>query len=118
MKSGTSMLALTAFLLASNLYAHDEIFKGTYVRGHEVDAFQPCGSKQSFWASYSWAGQELVEFYKSRPRNPYQPIYVEFRGHILNEELDGFAISYDGMIRISEVLLVKDDIPAECNSAA
>ncbi|RLA40370.1 MAG: short-chain dehydrogenase, partial [Gammaproteobacteria bacterium] len=54
------MLALTALLLASNLYAHDQIFKGTYVRGHEVDAFQPCGSKQSFWASYSWAGQELV----------------------------------------------------------
>jgi len=118
MKSGTTMLALTALLLASNLNAHDQIFKGAYVRGHEVDAFKPCGSKHSFWASYNWVGQELVEFYKSKPRDPYQPIYVEFRGHILNEELDGFAMAYDGIIRISEVLLIKDEIPAECNSAS
>jgi putative lipoprotein len=118
MKPGTTIFALTAFLLASNLNAHDQIFKGTYVRGHEVDAFTPCGSKLSFWASYNWAGQKLVEFYKSKPRDPYQPIYVEFRGHILDEELDGFARSHDGMIRISEVLLVKDEAPAKCSSAS
>ena len=92
----------------------DQTWKGAYVRGHEVNEFTPCGSDQSYWASFNWAGTELVQFYDSKPREPYQPIYVEFRGHLLDEELDGFAAAYDGLIRISEVHVIKDDFPEGC----
>ncbi|MDJ0926855.1 MAG: hypothetical protein QNJ73_04310 [Gammaproteobacteria bacterium] len=92
----------------------DQTWKGAYVRGHEVNAFTPCGSARSYWASFNWAGSELVQFYEAKAREPYQPIYVEFRGHLLDEERDGFAADYDGLIRISEVHIMKDQLPRGC----
>ena len=54
--------------------------RGAYVRGHEVSEFTPCGSAESFGASFNWTGTELVQLYASKPREPYRPIYAEFRG--------------------------------------
>lgn len=41
-------------------------------------------------------------------------IYIEFRGHMLDEEVGGFAADYDGHIRISEIKKRSLDIPMEC----
>jgi len=113
------VLALVSSLILWSLgdTLRDQTWKGAYIRGHEVKEFTPCGSAKSYWVSFNWAGSELVQFYESKPREPYQPIYVEFRGHLLDEELDGFAASYDGLIRISEVYEMGDDIPADCEFA-
>jgi len=45
---------------------------------------------------------------------PYQPIYLEFRGHLLDEVVDGFAVDYDGLIRISEIYHLGVPIPPDC----
>ena len=42
-------------------------------------------------------------------------MYVEFRGQVLNETVDGFAKQYDGLIRISEVKKYSFEIPVQCN---
>ena len=41
-------------------------------------------------------------------------MYIEFHGHLLNEKVDGFALNYDGLIRISEVREYSFAIPAAC----
>lgn len=92
----------------------DQIYVGKYTWGAEVHSFKPCNSQQSYWVSYNWAGMEMNTFYKMNSTASYQPMYIKFRGHLLNEKVDGFALDYDGLIRISEVQEYSFDIPVSC----
>lgn len=93
---------------------HEKIYKGTYSWGHEVHSFKPCNEKEDYWVSFDWAGIEMHEFYKKADKKPYQLMYIEFRGQVLNEIVDGFADSYSGLIRISEVQKYTINIPGSC----
>ncbi|MEL7312391.1 MAG: hypothetical protein AAFN07_12815 [Pseudomonadota bacterium] len=93
-------------------------FQATYVYGVEVDALHPCGESEPSWASYNWEGAELLSFYKSETTRPYQPIYIEFRGAYLAEEMDGFASSYAGLLHILEIEKMSLEVPEACHSAA
>ena len=115
MNAGLATVSVLAVLLAPNpAESHDQIFQGTYIWGAEVNSFSPCGTDESFWASYDWAGFKLVEFYKAHATEPYQSIYVKFRGHFLDEEVNGFAADYDGLVRISEIIEMSDVVPGIC----
>ena len=93
---------------------HERNYAGTYAYGHEVHSFKPCNEKIDFWVSFDWAGIEMHEYYKKSKKEPYQLMYVEFRGQVLNEAVDGFAKDYDGLIRISEVTKYSFEVPATC----
>lgn len=110
--SNLAMVALAIF--AGSVSAHDSEFRGVYTRGAEVEVFSPCDSDYSYWTSYNWAGIPLREFHIQNAREPYQGVYVRFRGQLLDEETDGFAEGYDGLVRISEVYEMKVAIPADC----
>ena len=56
----------------------------------------------------------MHEFYKKHRKEPYQFMYIKFRGHVLDEEIDGFATQYDGLIRISETKEYTFELPASC----
>jgi hypothetical protein len=58
----------------------------------------------------------LKAYLESNTSQPYQPVYVEFRRHLLNEEVDGFGKNYDGLMRVSEINAKGIDIPAGCLS--
>lgn len=107
---------MVCFLLSvcPQLQAHDEIFEGRYYWGEGVDSFRLCSSATHYWTSYGFAGVKLRAFYTKNTTAPYEPVYLRFRGHVLNEEVDGFAAEYDGLIRISEILEVSTQIPEEC----
>ena len=76
---------------------------------------QPCNSDKVYWVSASsWTQQPLLEYYKHNVTKPYQPVYIQFRGLILDEKLDGFAADYDGLIRISEIKNRAAKIPEDC----
>lgn len=110
-------IALILTLLFSQVvYAadFDQIYIGKYSWGPEVDSFTPCNSKTSYWVSYSWAGIEMHEFYKKNRQEPYQFMYLKFRGHLLDEVVDGFAEQYDGFVRISEVKEFTFELPETC----
>lgn len=92
----------------------DQVWRGIYVFGAEVESFRPCGSESVYWADYAWAGSSVREFHAKHTTEPYQGIYVEFRGHLLDEEMDGFAVEYDGLIHISEVSTLSARIPSVC----
>ena len=81
----------------------EQIFHGHYIWGGEVHTFSPCTSDKTYWVSFDWAGREMQNYYKAHLSKPYQPMFISFRGQILNEQVDGFALQYDGLVRISEV---------------
>jgi hypothetical protein len=41
-------------------------------------------------------------------------MYIEFRGHILDEKVDGFAANYDGLIHVSEVCEYSFGVSSGC----
>ncbi|MGD8978079.1 MAG: hypothetical protein PVG91_10785, partial [Gammaproteobacteria bacterium] len=94
----------------------EQVYRGVYVWGNEVNVFQPCDNKMSFWVSASsWVQEPLLEFYRAHTSQPYETIYIEFRGMELDEVVDGFASDHDGLIRISEVLGLSLTVPEECH---
>ena len=94
----------------------EKVYRGVYVWGNEVNVFQPCDNKKSLWVSAStWVQEPLLEFYRTHTSQPYETIYIEFRGMELDEVVDGFARDHDGLIRISEVLDLSLTVPAECH---
>ncbi len=109
---------IALFVLLSptvNAVDFDSIFEGKYIWGHEVHSFTPCGSDVSYWVSFNWAGQVMQDFYENNVKAPYQPMYLKFRGHLLDEKMDGFAEQYDGLIRISEVKGYSFEQPIDCH---
>jgi len=91
--------------------SHERIYQHIFA---EVNTFTTCDKKQSYWASFNWAGLEMQSFYKQNSTKPYQPMYIKFKGHLLNEKVDGFALNYDGLIRISAVQEYSFEVPAKC----
>ena len=92
----------------------DQVWRGMYVYGAEVETFQPCGSEKAYWVSYAWAGIPLKAFHQDNTDQPYEAIYLEFRGQLLDEKVDGFAENYDGLIRVSEILDLQSNVPDDC----
>jgi hypothetical protein len=93
----------------------DHYYRGLYTWGAEVNSFQPCESTSVYWVSASsWVLDPLKRFVAAQTTLAYKPIYVEFRGHLLDEQVGGFAADYDGLIRISEVLECSATIPDTC----
>lgn len=105
---------LIALVVACTATVREKTYKGTYSYGHEVHSFKPCNEKKDYWVSFNWAGMEMHEFYKRSGKKPYQPMYIEFRGQVLNEAVDGFAEQSSGLIRISEVFSYTFQVPATC----
>lgn len=94
---------------------YDQTYKGLFVWGPEVHTFRPCGQKAAYWVSASsWVIGPAIDYYRLQYSKPYAPIYIEFRGHLLDEILDGFAKDYSGLIRVSQVLLLDENVPRGC----
>lgn len=109
-----SLLLMLGLLISCAEQDIDQIYQGRYYWGPEVNSFTPCNSESSYWVSYNWAGMEMSNYYKENATAAYQPMYLEFRGHLLNEKLDGFADEYDGLIRLSEAKHYTFDVPPAC----
>lgn len=119
MKKYVSVLLIVSvayvFVMAAKGADYDSEYQGIYHWGAEVNTFSPCDSEMTYWVSgSSWVLKPLYNFVKDETKSPYEPVYIEFRGHLLDEKLDGFATEYDGLIRISELRLKSLKIPQQC----
>ncbi|HJW47047.1 MAG TPA: hypothetical protein VJ484_11235 [Lysobacter sp.] len=97
-----------------------EQLRGHYTWGAEVETFQPCGSKQSFWvvgdkALLQTLRDKAAELSRTRGK-PYQPIYIEASGVFEGKATDGFAMDYDAVYRFKAVQAVNDASPADCKA--
>ena len=110
------MVALiNIFTMEAKGAEYDSEYQGIYYWGAEVNTFSPCDSEKTYWVSgSSWVLRPLHDYAKEETKSPYEPVYIEFRGHLLDEKLDGFAAEYEGLIRISEIRLKSLKIPQLC----
>lgn len=109
--------ALIAVIFCSAC-ASDSTFRGRFHWGHEVRAFQPCGSANAYWVQ----GQESTlrplrersEELRARGK-PYPPIYIEAVGALdTRSPREGFARDYDGQFHLRKVERVSDVVPKDC----
>ncbi|WP_394202447.1 hypothetical protein [Shewanella waksmanii] len=95
---------------------------GRYYWGHEVSAFSPCNSQQSWWVRATpvsdTLNQQSLQLAEQRGA-PYQPLYVEVSINHIDRQShpayqDGFAADYDGVIEIITVHRSDTHIPSTC----
>jgi hypothetical protein len=112
---------LLALLLcaAGTTWAADDMLRGRYYFGHEVESFQPCGSKKAYWVR---GGDRTLQPLRQRAERlremrgkPYQPIYLEATGTIDTKSArEGFARDYDGVVHLRKVARISNAIPQAC----
>jgi hypothetical protein len=91
--------------------------KGLYYWGHEVNVVCPCGSSDCYWVR----GEKLLlgtlrSYVQKQISQPYQPVYLEYRGRMLDEPRIGYAVNYEGYLEITEVLSLSVALPEHCPS--
>ena len=103
---------LLAALVACNRTAPQE---GLYYWGAEVNVICRCNTDSCYWVR---GGAEVVDRLKNyvqrQTSRPYQPVYVQYRGEMLDEQTFGFAVNYEGYQALHEVLSVTTVLPDHC----
>jgi putative lipoprotein len=89
------------FSAPTSSYANNT-FRGHLVWGHEVRSFKPCGMEVEYWV-VDRTGGELWHVYQGLSRKPYQPIYVEVRGHLQPPPSAGFGTDYERQLTVFEL---------------
>ena len=106
--------------VASTTWGSDSPLRGRFYWGHEVESFQPCGSRKAYWVQ----GDEKIlhplrdrtERLREQRGKPYQPIYVEAVGAIdTKSKREGFAQNYHGLFHLLKVARASNVVPKECS---
>lgn len=85
--------------------------------GHEVRTIQLCDSSEVYWVRCEPSlADRLRVFVETHTHHPYTPIYIEFQGHLLNEQPDGFAADYDGNFWLEQISSIQAIVPDDCGS--
>ena len=103
---------------ASAPAASPELIKGIYFWGPEVETISPCNTNQTFWLDGSETVlaplEEMALDKANRANEAYQPIYAELRVVRKGQATDGFAVEYDGVVELQEVVASNAEVPADC----
>jgi len=86
-------------------------YTGLYSQGFEVDSFQPCGSRESWWVT---DGEELRRRYRAIATAQYQQVYVELRGTIGPEGKYGHMGAHTRELSVQEVLTIREARQTDC----
>lgn len=109
-------LGLTSMLMGCDA---ETTLHGRYYWGAEVNVVCPCGTDLCYWVrAEPGLLQPLKNFVQRNSSRPYQPVYLSYRGRILDEPAVGFGASYDGLKQIVEVLSMSVELPEDCPEPA
>lgn len=91
------------------------IHAGYFTYGVEVNVFQPCNKKETYWVT----GPEkslthLVKTHEELTTKPYEKVFIKFTGLYIAKALDGFAMDYEGQVKIDKVLEVRKVSAGDC----
>ena len=88
---------------------------GIIVYGHEVRTIRLCGDSQTFWLHATQEQQQQLAA-KSRKLTtyPYQELYLEFTGRMLNDAPGEFAKEYVGTVKAEQIISISVVIPDSC----
>ena len=97
------------------LTACTPVLRGRYTWGHEVRTIQLCDSRDVYWVRCEPSlADQLRVFVETHTHRPYTPVYIEFQGHLLDQQPDGFAADYDGIFRLEHISSMQVNIPHDC----
>ena len=82
--------------------------KGTLILGHEVRSFKAEGDTLEYWVTDS-TGTLEASYQKTvgDGAEPYTPVYVELKVRDQGKATDGFALDYDGVYQVEEIVAIK-----------
>ena len=107
-------IALTAGL-ALTACESPPVHSGRYHYGAEVDIVCPCGTKVCYWVRADPpVAKQLHDYAQRQAEAPYQPMYLRWRGQLLDEPRVGFPANYDGLMRVDAVLTLSVEMPDDC----
>lgn len=84
------------------------VVKGTLIWGHEAHSFKAEGDSLEYWVDDNTG--VLEKDYQATVGDgaqPYTPVYVELKVRDMGKATDGFALDYDGVYRVEEVVSIK-----------
>ncbi len=77
---------------------------GLLVFGHEARTLQPCGDDKTFWVDAQGPLRKRLEKeYRAVATGPYEAVYVEIEGEILDRPAGAFAADYNGTVGVTEL---------------
>ncbi|WNC70610.1 hypothetical protein RGQ13_10740 [Thalassotalea psychrophila] len=110
-------ILISALLLLSsvgNSTESDELYQGIFTWGPEVHSFKTCVDNADYWILVNPEVLKLKEFYHANQQQPYQGLYIEFKGEEQPKSQQGFAADYSSQITINEVLSYTFELPPIC----
>ena len=88
---------------------------GIIIYGHEVRTIQLCGDSQVFWLHVTQEEQQkLLAQSRSLTSSPYQELYLEFTGSLMDEAPGEFAKEYAGAVKVESIKTLSVVIPDSC----
>ena len=89
---------------------------GHYIYGHETEVFQPCNQTQAYWVT----GPEnilskMVAEYEQLTSEPYEKVFVRLSADYIAKATDGFAMDYDGQVKINKLIEIRKSSKDDCN---
>ena len=92
--------------------------QGVFFWGPEVETFSPCNTNQTFWLDgepEQLAPLEDMAMEKADQANEaYQPVYVEIHATQMGPATDGYAVEYDGVLALQQVVKLSPEVPSTC----
>ncbi len=87
-----------------------EEFRGHYTYGFEVEAFEPCGSRERWWVV---RGEELYRRHREISE-PYTRVFAVIRGSTGPRGRHGHLGQYEREVVVEEVLEVRPATDDDC----
>jgi hypothetical protein len=108
-------LCVIVTLPALSACGSDRVIDARYYWGHEVNVVCPCSTDTCFWVNSPPELQKVLKRYvQTQTSSVYQPVLLRFEGRLLQEQPIGFAVNYDGLMRIDRIEELSTEIPSSC----
>ena len=115
--SAASAVAIAPASAAASA-ADAPLMQGVFFWGPEVETFSPCNTNQTFWLDgepEQLAPLEDMAIDKADKANEaYQPIYAEIRAVSAGQATDGYAVEYDGVLSLQQVVTLSPEVLSSC----
>lgn len=113
----TYLMAVMLLALLTPNTSPAAVMHGMLVYGHEARTFQPCGETRTLWVNASgWLHRQLQTEYQNLIKTPYQSVYVEIVGEILDQAVGEFAKDYEAVIEVRELRVISPEGIGACRT--
>lgn len=79
------------------------IFRGLYISGNEVNTFQDCNSRLTYWVTDSAGMQQAYRKALPPLPYPYESVYAEVKGYLAGKSDQGYASEYPNVLVVTSI---------------